>query len=187
MADQTPMDAVLELQRRTLEQTQRTIEQHLAFQHRLTEAVSSGLAEGAEARERSSAVTRTAMHRYLDILEDAVPGAAGNVEAVREAVDEQFDAMDEAGASAFEMTEERVADYGELSAATLEQLADHLDLLAETHADVRAETEAFLDRTDAQLEELRDDAAADVEEQIERIQERTRELREQVRRGPGED
>jgi methionine aminopeptidase len=178
MSDDSPIATAFELQRRALEQSGTAIEQSIEFQKRLNDAVASGMAGQAEAQQRSMEVTRSALNSYLDTIESVVPGA--DVQQVRDAIDEQFEAVETAGEEAVSLTEESMSEYENASEAYLDAVQDQLDVLAEAHEDMESQTETFLDETEAQLESLQDETEAQFSQQIEEIQQRARELRESV-------
>jgi F0F1-type ATP synthase membrane subunit b/b' len=179
MSERNPFTAAFEMQRRTLEGSQRALEQSIEFQRRFNEAMMQGMTGGG-AGERTVEVTREAMDRYLDTIEATVPGAEAGVDQIREAMDRQFEAVEQAREEATDLAEESMAEYEELSETYLESVDDQLDTLFDAQAEIERQTEEFLDRTETQLQEMREEADGTVSERIEQLQERTEQLRERM-------
>jgi methyl-accepting chemotaxis protein len=99
MADDNPLSTAFELQRKTIEQSNEAFKRSLDFQRQLNEHLLGG---AERANEQGAELTRKALHSYLDTIETAVPGADSGIEEVRSAIDEQFDAAEQAGAEAIE-------------------------------------------------------------------------------------
>ncbi len=180
MADQNPIAAAFELQRRSLRQSQQALEQSIELQRQLNEAMMQGTG-GTDASERTAEMTRAAIERYLEAIESTVPGAGAGVEQVREAMAQQFEAAEQVRSEAADLAEEGLEGYDDLSAVYLDSVSQQLDVLVDAHEEVEKRTEQFLDRTEEQLEEMQEDTSDQLQEQLDQLHERTEELRERMR------
>lgn len=177
MPADNPLTVAFELQRRTIEQSNEALKRSLAFQQQLNESLMGGIEHGTEAHQRSAELTRDAMHSYLDTIESAVPGSVAGIEQVRQAIDDQFDAAEQAGSEAAEMATGGIENAEEATQAYVDSIDQQLSVLLEAHEDIEAQTEDFLEQTETQLEQLREQSQAEVDEQIETLLERISSLR----------
>ena len=183
-SDSNPVSRAFELQRKTIEQSQEAMKQGLEFQQRLNEALVRGVESGSEARDRGTEMTRDALHNTLDAIEEMVPDASGNLDQVRESIDEQFDAAkdasEEASERAVEFTEGSLENVEQASESYLDSVDDQLDTMLAAHEDLEEQTLEFIEQSEAQIEKLQEQTGTDVAaEQVEQVQERMQELRDQ--------
>jgi len=172
----TPVTTAFEMQRNTIEQSQKALEQSVAFQQNVNEAVIDGLDTQESAQRRGVELTKTAVHSYLDAVEASVPGVAGTVDEVREAVDEQYDFLLENHAEAFDNVESELVDgvdtYDELTDEVLTALDDQIAMLVEAHEELESQSVEAAEQFGDQLEE--------VQEQVEEIQAQVEEVQSQA-------
>ena len=95
-------------------------------------------------------------------------------------MDQQFEAAEQARAEAADLAEEGVEGYDDLSTAYLDSVSQQLDVLVEAHEEMGARTGEFLDRTEAQLEEMQVDPGDQFQEQLDQLRERMEELRDRL-------
>ncbi|MFC7021454.1 MULTISPECIES: hypothetical protein [Haloarcula] len=181
MADDTnPFQSAFEFQRQTIEGSQRALTHSLEFQRQLNRAMLSGLESGADMNERGAETTRETLHQTLDVIEQLVPESAAGIDQVRTAIDGQFDAASEAGQQAVEAAESSVEGLEDASASYLETVDKQLEMLLAVHEDFESQTLSFLEETERQLEGIQREAESQVDEQVERLQQRIRQLRDQL-------
>jgi hypothetical protein len=137
----TPIDAMFEMQRTAIQQSQRAFERSLKFNRRTADLFVEAIRTGESAREQGLAVTEAAVDAYFDAVEATVPADAGGLEELRATAHEQLEAT------------------GELQADTV----DRLTRLVEENADA---SEEFVDEWAATVEEGFD-AALSASEQFE--------------------
>ncbi|MFB6142219.1 MAG: hypothetical protein ABEJ30_02620 [Halorientalis sp.] len=178
--DSNPISRVFDLQRDAIERSQEAMHRGLEFQQRLNETLIENLDSGSEVRERSTEMTRDAVHNTLDVVERMVPSDEVDLDQVRESIDEQFDAAEEATADASEraqeVTESSLQEAEDAAESYVNSLDDQLDTLIEANRDLEEQTVEFLDRTEEQLEELQAEAETPLEG-VEELRDRIEEMR----------
>lgn len=166
----TPIHTTFQLQRTAIEGSQQAIEQGLEFQRRLNGAVLESFSSQEDVQARIVAMTRASLHSYLDVVEASLPGSTDAVVSIREAVDEQFDTIEEGQAEALEATETEwargVETYDEFVMDYLAALDEEIEFLLEANADIEAQTVHALEQTERQFEQFQHQ----FEEQSERFQ-----------------
>lgn len=183
--DSNPVSQAFALQRKTIEQSQKAMKQGLEFQQRLNDAVVESVEGQSQTTERGTEMTRDALHSTLDAIEQMVPDAGGNIDQVRESIDEQFDAAQEATEQATEQaveaTESGLQSIEGATESYLDSVDEQIETLLATHEDLEDQTLNFVEQTEQQLEQLQEQAGGDVvSDQIRELQDRTQELRDQV-------
>jgi len=172
----TPVTTAFQMQRQSIEQSQKVFEQGVAFQKNVTDAVVDSLDSQESAQRRGVELAQTAFHSYLDTVEATVPGVAPTVGEVRAAVDEQYEFLLENHAEAFENAEtefhESAETYDELTGDVVAALDEQIDLLVEAHEDLEDQSVEAVEQWGDQLEDLQD--------QVEEVQEQVREVQEQA-------
>lgn len=180
MPEDNPLSMAFELQRRTIEQSNEALKRSLDFQQQLNESLLGGLDSGTEAHKQSTELTRKSMHAALDTIESAVPGSVTGIEQVRQAVDEQFDAAEQAGDEMAELAEEGIENAEAAAQSYVDSIDQQLSVLLDAHEDIETQTEAFLDQTETQLEQLRDQSQAQLDEQIDDLLSKITSLRTEI-------
>lgn len=183
--DSNPVSQAFALQRKTIEQSQEAMRQGLEYQQRLNEAVLDSVEGGSHTTERGTEMTRDALHSTLDAIEQIVPDASGNLDQIRESIDEQFDAAQEATEQAtdqaIETTESGIDNIEEVTEAYLDSVDEQIETLLATHEDLEDQALDFVEETERQLEQLQNQASGDVvSDQIRELQGRTQDLRDQL-------
>ena len=172
----TPVTTAFEMQRATIEQSQRAFEQSIEFQKNVNEAFIGSLDSQESAQRRGVELAQTAVHNYLDTVKSTVPGVAPTVEEIRTAVDEQYDFLLENHAEAFENVESELVEgadtYDEMTGDVVDALDEQIDLLVEAHEDLEDQSVEAVTQWGEQLEGLQD--------QVEEVQEEVREVQEQA-------
>ena len=168
MAYTTHITMAFEMQRATIEQSQRVFEQTVDFQQTVNEAVVNGFDSQESAQRRGVELSQTVLHSYLDIVESSVPGAAGSVDEVRAAVDEQFDFLLENHAEVFETVateyEQGIDAYDELTADYVEAVDEQVEMLVEAHEELESQSVDVAEQWGEQLGDLQEQVT-DVQEQ----------------------
>jgi phage-related minor tail protein len=174
--EQTPIAAVFELQRRSIELSQEAMADGVEFQRRLGNALVDGVDTTETVQTRSVELTHDALDSYLDAVESTIPGSDEAVAEIRSTVDEQFDELEARQTDAFgklEREAEAGADaYEELATESIQSLNEQLDAVLETHEEIETQTLEAFEEAEAQFDELRerlgdDDVASQFESQAE--------------------
>ena len=172
----TPVTTAFEMQRATIEQSQKALEQTVSFQQTVNEAFVDSLDTQESAQRCCVELSKIAFHSYLDAVEPTMPGMAGTVEEVRTAVDEQYDFLLENHAEVFENVESEMLEgaeaYDEMSDDYVTAVDDQLSMLVEAHEELEGQSVEIAEQFGAQLEE--------VQEQVEEIQEQVEEVQAQA-------
>lgn len=176
----TPISTAFELQRTAIEQSQQAVKQGVEFQQRINRAVVGSLDSQESAQRGTVELSRTATHAYLDAVGTAVPGVDQTVEDVREAVDEQFDALLETHAEAFTEIEQQLEtgldSYDEATEEFIGSLDEQIEALLEAHEDVEGQTVEAFQELQTQVDEFQ----GRVERQVEEVQQQVQEVQRQV-------
>ena len=172
----TPVTTAFEMQRATIEQSQKALQQSVSFQKNVNEAVIDSLDTQESAQRRGVELSKTAFHSYLDAVEATVPGMGGTIDEVRQAVDEQYDYLLENHAEAFDNVEsemlEGVEAYDEMTEDYVTAVDEQMTLLVEAHEELESQSVEVAAQFGEQLEE--------VQEQVEEIQEQVEEVQAQA-------
>ncbi|QIO21412.1 hypothetical protein [Haloarcula sp. JP-L23] len=172
----TPVTTAFEMQRASIEQSQKALEQTVSFQQNINEAVIGSLDTQESAQRRGVELSKTVFHSYLDAVESTVPGAAGTVDEIRQAVDEQYDFLLENHAEVFDNIEselvEGVDSYDELTADYVDAVDEQVKLLVEAHEELESQSVQVAEQFGDQLEE--------VQEQVEEMQAQVEEVQAQA-------
>ena len=172
----TPVTTAFEMQRATIEQSQKALEQSVSFQKNVNEAVIDSLDTQESAQRRGVELSKTAFHSYLDAVEATVPGMGGTVDELRQAVDEQYDFLLENHAEVFDNVEsemlEGVEAYDEMTEDYVTAVDEQMSMLVEAHEELESQSVEVAEQFGEQLEE--------VQEQVEEIQEQVEEVQAQA-------
>ncbi|WP_254279522.1 hypothetical protein [Haloarcula marina] len=172
----TPVTTAFEMQRATIEQSQKALEQSVAFQQNINEAVIDSLDTQESAQRRGVELSKTAFHSYLDAIETTVPGVAGTLEEIRTAVDEQYDFLLENHAEAFDNVESELLEgaeaYDEMADDYVAAVSEQVEMLVEAHEELESQSVEVAEQFGDQLEE--------VQEQVEEIQAQVEEVQAQA-------
>ncbi|WP_254272721.1 hypothetical protein [Haloarcula marina] len=172
----TPVTTAFEMQRATIEQSQKALEQSVAFQQNINEAVIDSLDTQESAQRRGVELSKTAFHSYLDAIETTVPGVAGTLEEIRTAVDEQYDFLLENHAEAFDNVESELLEgaeaYDEMADDYVAAVSEQVEMLVEAHEELESQSVEVAEQFGDQLEE--------VQEQVEEIQTQVEEVQAQA-------
>ncbi|WP_336360443.1 hypothetical protein [Haladaptatus sp. ZSTT2] len=158
----TPVSAAFEMQRTMINQSQRMAEQSVAFQKSMGKLFLNGLESQKSAQQSGVAFTKAALHSYFDAIEATIPGSRGNVEQVRDIVDEQFETLSEGHSELYEGVEQEfersLENYDELSEEYLNALKEQTTLVLENAEDMEAQTVEAVERFESQAEEFQEQA-----------------------------
>jgi len=177
MADYTtPVTATFEMQRTAIKQSQQAVEQSMAFQQNVGQAFLDSLDTQESAQRRGVELGQQAIHGYLDAVESTVPGVAGTVDEVRDAVDEQFEFLLENHAEAFESLESELGEgidaYDELTTDYVEAMSEQIEMVLEANEEFEGQSVEAVEGMQEQVEQLQD--------QVEQVQDQVREVQEQA-------
>lgn len=171
-----PVTTTFELQRQTIERSQRALEQGVETQRRFAEAVVGGMETTETTQQRTVELSRQATHSTLDAMASGLPGMGEALEELRGTVDESYEMLLESHAQAFDSA---VSEYESGLDATdeyvdgaLETLDEQVTMLVEAHEELEAQSVEAAEQFGTQVEEL--------EAQLEEMQAQVREMQEQA-------
>ena len=146
--NQSPISAVFELQRTTIEQSQKLVEQSLDVPVQVNERVHGTIGPQKQAQQRTIQFGQQSIESVLDAVETSVPQSDGALDEVRDAVDEGFETLLEQHGDAVDTVDEQYGEgierYEEFSVDVAEALNDQLEALLEANEEVETQTiEAF--------------------------------------------
>ncbi|MFC7248848.1 hypothetical protein ACFQJ5_03200 [Halomicroarcula sp. GCM10025324] len=169
----TPVTTAFEMQRATISQSQKALEQSVAFQHNVSEAVIDSLDTQESAQRRGVELSKTAFHSYLDAIEATMPGMGGTLEEMRSAVDEQYDFLLENHAELFDNVEsemvEGVEAYDEMTEEYVNAVSEQVEMLVEAHEELESQSVEAAEQFGDQLEEVQEQVQ-EVQAQVEEVQ-----------------
>jgi methyl-accepting chemotaxis protein len=172
----TPLTATFEMQRQSIKQGQRALEQSLSVQQSVNEAVLDGMESTESAQRRTVELSQSTFGKTLDAVAANVPGTEPLVEEARRAVDEQFDMLLENHAEVFDSItaeyEEGTDAYDEMMDDYVAALDEQLELLFEAHEQVEDQSVEAVDQLSEQFDEM--------QAQVEEVQEQVQDVQEQA-------
>ncbi|MFB6223624.1 MAG: hypothetical protein ABEH86_08145 [Haloarcula sp.] len=169
----TPVTTAFEMQRTTIEQSQKALEQSVSFQKNVNSAVIDSLDTQESAQRRGVELQQTALHSYLDAVASTVPGTTETVEQIRETVDEQFDFLLENHAEVFDNMETELAEgadtYDEITEEYVTAVNEQIDMLVEAHEELETQSVEAAEQFGEQVEEIQEQVE-EIQEQVEEVQ-----------------
>lgn len=178
----TPLEAVFEMQRQTIEQTGKMAETAVTVPKELGERFRMSGEDAREMRTNAIEASRESAHRALDMVESVSSGSA-NVEEFRDRLDDAFDAVENQQAAycetfdaEYEQFEDRVSENVDEQVTFFLELNDELeDQVLDFVEQVTEETSTLTAETVKQTEEVveidvstgtdtADESASDVQE-----------------------
>lgn len=168
---QNPIQALVQLQRETIKQTEEVAEGILERPGQFSDTVSTGIETQRELQEQALELSRQSIHRSMDAT-SAVSPDDDQIDELREMVDETFETLETQQADGFEAVEEG---YNSFSEDAVETLGEQIDLLVDLNERVEEQLQEAVDRLSEEVGEP-DEVADRLEEQLE-------ELIEQFERG----
>jgi len=156
----TPVTTAFEMQRATIEQSQKALEQSVTFQQTVSEAVIDSLDTQESAQRRGVELSKTAFHSYLDAVETTMPGMASTIDEVRQSVDEQYDFLLENHAEVFDNVESEMVEgteaYDEMTDDYVTAVDEQVSMLVEAHEDLESQSVEVAEQFGDQLEEVQE-------------------------------
>jgi len=177
MVDYTqPVEAMFEMQRKSLEQGQHALKQGVEMQSQFGKAAVESMGSQESFQRSAVELQQDLVHSFLDGVEANVPGMDEPVLELREMVDEQYAALLESHEELFtnltgEM-EEGVDAADQMSEEYVGMLDDQMEMLYETHEELEGQSVEAVEEMQAQFEE--------VSEQAEELQAQVQEVSEQA-------
>jgi len=172
----TPVSTTFEMQRAAIEQSQQAFEQSVEFQQNVGQAFLDSLDTQESAQRRGVELSQQAIHSYLDAVENTVPGVAGTVEEVRNAVDEQFEFLLENHAEVFESLgtelDEGIDAYDDLTGDYVAAVEEQIEMVLDAHEDLEGQSVEAVEQVEEQMDQLQD--------QVEQVQDQVQEVQEQA-------
>lgn len=176
MSDNNPIEALFQLQRDTIKQTEDIAEGILEVPTEVGETLSEGLEVQQAVQEQTIELSRQSIHRSLDATGSVTPENS-QIDELRELVDDTFDRLQEEQAEAFDAVEEG---YDTLSEDAVDNLTRQIELLIEVNESVEKQVsetveqlseQADTDELTGQLESQLTDLTAQFEEQVQQFSE----------------
>jgi hypothetical protein len=130
---------IFEMQRTMVEQSRKAVLDSIESQNVAFETLTEGMESSRSLGERSTELTRSAAHAYVDAVEGSMPADAGefDFEELHRTIDESFDAyeqgQDETIDALVAAVEESNAAYEEFSEGYTEAVDSSFDALVESH------------------------------------------------------
>lgn len=153
---QNPYTTLFEMQRRTLVQGQRTLEQGMRMQQQMTDAFLDTMDSQKETQKKGVGVMKSATDAYFNAVESMMPGDETPFEDVHTAVDDQFEAFDEVHSQmwdAFERNARENADaYENVGDRYLSLWNDSLDFVLEANRQFEDQSVALTETLEEELE-----------------------------------
>lgn len=146
-----PFAAMFEMQRRSMEQTQKAVHQSLNFQKQTAKLFRDSLHSQKAVQEKSMDVSQTAVEAYLDMLEATVPGDETAYDSMHEAVADQFEALHGANEETWAAFEETLEENGHAFEDFVDQYGEYLDDSVDAYMETLGQVE---DQTEAATIEL---------------------------------
>lgn len=150
-----PFTALFEMQRRTLQQGQRTLEQSTQMHQQMTDAFLDTMDTQKETQKKGVGTMKSATDAYLDAVESMTPGDTVAFEDAHAAVDDQFEAFDEVHSQLWDAFERNVREnadaYETASDRYLSLLNDSLDLLVEANRQWEEQSVAAAETVDEEM------------------------------------
>ncbi|WP_324760289.1 hypothetical protein [Haloarcula montana] len=169
----TPVTTAFEMQRASIEQSQKALEQSFEFQKNVNEAVIDSLDTQESAQRRGVELSKTAFHSYLDAIEATVPGVAGSVDEVRQAVDEQYDFLLENHAEVFDNVENEMVEgadaYDDMTQEYLDAVTEQVEMLVDAHEELESQSIEAAEQFGDQLDEVQEQVE-EMQAQVEEVQ-----------------
>ena len=169
----TPVTTAFQMQRQTITQSQKALEQSVAFQQNLNEAFVNSLDSQESAQRRGVELSKTAFHSYLDALESAAPGMGATFDELRNTVDEQYDFLLENHAALFDNIESEMSEgvdaYDQMTDEYLDAVDEQISMLVEAHEELEAQSVEAAEQFGDQLEEVQEQVE-EVQAQVEAVQ-----------------
>ncbi|SEL97203.1 PHA granule structural protein PhaP [Haloferax larsenii] len=122
-----PFAQFFQMQRRSIEQTQRSMHQGIEFQKQLTRMMVDGMKAQQSVNRKGTDFARTAFKSYLDMMDSAMPGDAHMYADMKGMMDDQFDNIDEMTAETWEVMEESFEENTEAMDEFMDHSAEYLD------------------------------------------------------------
>lgn len=128
MSNQTnPFEPFFQLQRRSIEQTQRSMHQGMAFQKQLTHMMVDGIEAQQSMSRKTNDFARAVMKSSFDAMESSTPGDTPMYADVKAMVDDQFDAVDEMTAQTWTAFEERLEENADAADEYVDRSLEYFD------------------------------------------------------------
>lgn len=150
-----PFTAVFEMQRRTLRQGQRTLEQSTRMQRQMTDAFLDTMDIQKETQKKGVGMVKSAADAYLDAVQSMTPGDAAAFKDAHTAVDDQFEAFDEVHSQMWNTFERNIREsadaYQNASEQYLSLVNDPLDVMLEVNRQWEEESVAAAETVEEEL------------------------------------
>lgn len=169
-----PVSATFELQRQTIAQSQKALQQTLEVQQRFAGAAIDSLDTQEMSQRRAVELQQNLVHNALDAFEENVPGAETATEDMRVAFDDQVEMLlenhEEFFGNVSDELENGVGSYDEMTAEYVDALEEQVNMLLEAHEDLEVQSVDAVEQFTEQFEELQEQAE-DIQSQIQDVSE----------------
>lgn len=136
------MTPVFEMQRTMIKQNKKAFDDTVHAQKSVFGTMVDGFEANQQFNERNAEMTRSALHAYIDAVENSLPEGADDFDQYREIIDETFDTVEEsqadAWASAIEAIHESSEAYEEFADSYVDAVDSSFDAFLENHERLEA-------------------------------------------------
>ncbi|AFK21052.1 PHA granule structural protein PhaP (plasmid) [Haloferax mediterranei ATCC 33500] len=136
-----PFTQFFQLQRRSIEQSQRSMHQGIEFQKQVTRMMVDGMKAQQSVSRKGTDFARTAVKSYFEMMDSSVPGDNRMYADVKDAMDEQFDSIDEMTEQTWDVMEESFEENADAMDEIMEQSLEYLDDATEVYLEGLQEIE----------------------------------------------
>lgn len=151
-----PFAPMFELQRQSIEQGRKMIEQSIEVQREMNESVVTAMERQRSAQEKGVDVLKSATGTSLNAATAATPTDSKTVTDIQRTVDDQFDALSDIHADVWESTERNIETGTEISEDMNELLLsfvdDSVEMVLKTNEQFEAASETVADATEIETE-----------------------------------
>lgn len=164
----SPIGRMFELQRETMKQSQRMIEESAQVPAEMADSMREAAESHTDTHGEAIEFGQRAINDVLDTVEATSPAGEETIADIRSAVDEGFDDLadqhDELVESMDEAAAEGIEEYSEVVEQTLDYLDTQLDLVLEASEEMESQTVEGFEEVIDQYEQLQADIAEQAEE-----------------------
>ncbi|MDX1746030.1 MAG: hypothetical protein R3324_08850 [Halobacteriales archaeon] len=135
-----PFETMLELQRRSLEQTREAIRRSADLGNQANAMAAESLESGRSVQQRGNELIRSLTEAYTSALEQMVPGETGPMGDLQRIFEDQLDAVEEVNEQSWQALEEMMEENSRAFEALTEE---YLEMVDESTEEALATLERF--------------------------------------------
>lgn len=134
-ATTNPFGAMMRMQRRSIEQTQKAMREGAELNKRMGKLMLESMDAGQSVQRKSNDLVRAAFDAYFDAMESSMPGDNTAFRNFQTVLDDQFEAMDEVSLQSWEAFESGFEDNAEAYEEFVDRFTAMMDDSFEAYAD----------------------------------------------------